>query len=325
MKFDKNNKLAFGCVFTAYLVGGVCYAVNSDIISISFNEIVNQYFIIIGYNVVVWTIIIYMRWKYLQSHGMNFEEYLMVIGNRRHFQLEVFQVGYSNKVLLIADGIFRKSNHILTTIFNIIIITYYTESDDSKLSLSIISQISLVSLSLITYYVNTPFSFLAYGSSARIRDGKSARLNILVVRLIGIPAFVIIGSLLSVYKDTLTRDEKKISLLLMYIPLIIGDAMGEIIGSLFGKHTFRVYGIGEINKKSYEGTFAVFLSSVITITGVLIYNNAHSYTYLLGFIISGCSTITELVAIRSTDNFFIPLINALLIWLWTSNIDAQLI
>ncbi len=33
----------------------------------------------------------------------------------------------------------------------------------------------------------------------------------------------------------------------IYIPLAIGDALGEIIGSLWGKQNIRVIGIGEIN------------------------------------------------------------------------------
>jgi dolichol kinase len=324
-KISKDTKLSIGCILIAYTIGGICYALNTDIITYEFSKIINTYFIIVGYNVCFWMIIIYLRWKYLENHGMTLEEYFNILGNRKDFHLELYQLRYPNKVLNIADGLFRKINHILTTIFNIIIITYYIEDDHERLQLSIIGQFSLTSVSLLCYHTNTFLSFLVYGSSCRIRDGKSARLNILTVRMIGIPSFVIIGSLLSVYKDTLTQDEKKISLLLMYLPLIIGDAMGEIIGSIFGKHTFKVYGIGEINRKSYEGTFAVFISSFISILSVCFYNNVNHHTYLLGFIISIVSTIVELSAVRSTDNFMIPIVNALILILWTSNIDSHLI
>lgn len=44
-------------------------------------------------------------------------------------------------------------------------------------------------------------------------------------------------------------------------PLIWGDTFGEVIGSFFGKFEFNVIGIGEINKKTVEGTTSVFLSS----------------------------------------------------------------
>jgi dolichol kinase len=46
-------------------------------------------------------------------------------------------------------------------------------------------------------------------------------------------------------------------------PLLWGDSFGEIIGSFFGKWKFNVYGLGDVNQKTVEGTFAVFLSSFI--------------------------------------------------------------
>ena len=48
-------------------------------------------------------------------------------------------------------------------------------------------------------------------------------------------------------------------------PLIWGDTFGEVIGSFFGKYEFNVLGIGEINKKTVEGTVSVFLSSLASL------------------------------------------------------------
>jgi dolichol kinase len=48
-------------------------------------------------------------------------------------------------------------------------------------------------------------------------------------------------------------------------PLIWGDTFGEVIGSFFGKFEFNVVGIGEINKKTVEGTTSVFLSSYFSL------------------------------------------------------------
>lgn len=322
---NHNVKLALVIVNTVYITAIICFAFNLDLISYKFSNIINQYFIISLFNVVMWITIIYFRWKYLEYKGMTNNEFMEILGNRKNFDLESYQLKYGNRTLIIGDGIFRKINHILTTIFNIIIITYYVDDDKDRLQLSILGQFTLLLLSMISYHYNTILAFLIYGSSARIRDGVYARLNILVVRTISLPSFIIIGTLLNVYKDELSRDEKKISIMMMYLPLIIGDAMGEIIGSLFGKHTFKVYGIGETNKKSYEGTLAVFLSSYISIIVMCIIQNVNNHTYLLGFFISLISTIIELIAIRSTDNFFIPIVNALILWVWTSNIETHLI
>ena len=47
------------------------------------------------------------------------------------------------------------------------------------------------------------------------------------------------------------------------MPLLWGDSFGEIIGSFFGKITFEVRGLGDVNTKTVEGTVAVFASSFI--------------------------------------------------------------
>jgi dolichol kinase len=206
-----------------------------------------------------------------------------------------------------------------------VMIIFYVKTDDDKLQLTVLSQFTLMIFSILTYKSNNIFGYLVYGSSVRIRDGTAGRLNILTVRLIGFPSTIIIGSILSIYKDSLTTDEKKIALVLMYIPLIIGDAMGEIIGSLYGSRFYKVYGIGEINKKSYEGTFAVFFSSIVVSIVVCIFYTVNNNTYILIVVISIISSIVEAVAIRSTDNFFIPVINSLIIYIWTSNIESTLV
>lgn len=47
------------------------------------------------------------------------------------------------------------------------------------------------------------------------------------------------------------------------LPLTFGDALGEVIGTPFGRHRFKVRGLGEINQKSLEGCVAVFLGSLV--------------------------------------------------------------
>ena len=51
-------------------------------------------------------------------------------------------------------------------------------------------------------------------------------------------------------------------------PLIWGDTFGEVIGSFCGRLEFNVVGIGEINKKTIEGTVSVFISSYMSLMAV---------------------------------------------------------
>jgi len=94
-------------------------------------------------------------------------------------------------------------------------------------------------------------------------------------------------------------------------PLIWGDTFGEVIGSFFGRYEFNVLGIGEINKKTVEGTTAVFLSSFISL--IVVYwmlidpsVDMFYYDYITTlFYHAVIMMIVEVAAPRSTDNFFL--------------------
>ena len=93
------------------------------------------------------------------------------------------------------------------------------------------------------------------------------------------------------------------------MPIIVGDSFGEIVGGTWGKQKIQVWGMGETNKKSYEGTAAVFLSSLVCLIGAAAYYNLNSSAYALAFVCSFVSTFVELYAPRSTDNVFMLLAN----------------
>ena len=67
--------------------------------------------------------------------------------------------------------------------------------------------------------------------------------------------------------------------------------------------------MGETNKKSYEGTIAVFVSSFVCLISAAAYYKMNPIAYLLAFTCSAVSTFVELYAPRSTDNVFMLLAN----------------
>ena len=94
-------------------------------------------------------------------------------------------------------------------------------------------------------------------------------------------------------------------------PLIWGDTFGEVIGSFFGKYEFNVLGIGEINKKTVEGTISVFISSLVALyatywlvaaPGIEMFKYDHNVVF---FYTAFLCMIVEVGAPRSTDNFFL--------------------
>lgn len=93
-----------------------------------------------------------------------------------------------------------------------------------------------------------------------------------------------------------------------------GDAAGEIIGRPYGgKLIKKCY-----RNKSIEGSIGVFLfTTLAVITSLLVYSPDTCGLCDLPLILSValCATIAEFLSVKWTDNFFIPMITALAMWL----------
>jgi dolichol kinase len=93
-----------------------------------------------------------------------------------------------------------------------------------------------------------------------------------------------------------------------------GDAAGEIIGRPHGgKLIKKCY-----RNKSIEGSIGVFLfTTLAVITSLLVYSpdTCGICTLPQILIVALCATIAEFLSVKWTDNFFIPMITALAMWL----------
>ncbi len=267
-------------------------------------------------NMGIWTFAAYVRWYVMEKCNFTDQERYDVINSRENFDLLHFTHKYSSFILKCIDGLCRKSNHILTACMNLLFITAWVKDRVLKYQVAFCGQIISILLSLFYLTKNSTLAFPLYGSSSRIRDGTLARFNLLMVRCVSLFAILSIGSIMSWVDDNITEDEENLLLALLYMPTAFGDAAGEIIGSLFGKHEFKVYGLGEINKKSIEGTFAVFFFSIGPMILLLWIKDLWKYLGL-SFVLASQSTILELISFRCTDNYVLPVSNALVIYLWT--------
>ena len=98
----------------------------------------------------------------------------------------------------------------------------------------------------------------------------------------------------------------------IFMPIIVGDSFAEIIGATWGKQKLKVWGMGEINKKSLEGTAAMFISSFCIMIALNIYYSLGWAWYIFAVFISAVATLVELYAYRSTDNVCMLISSALL-------------
>mmetsp|Transcript_39056 Transcript_39056/g.126246 ORF Transcript_39056/g.126246 Transcript_39056/m.126246 type:complete len:403 (+) Transcript_39056:61-1269(+) len=230
----------------------------------------------------------------------------------------------------VCDVLFRKGGHVFT-LTSTIIFNAFVVDDLGALVLSV----SLGSVLLVMVQASAISLFRGaahrghwwwlswlFGAADRIRDGRLGQQNAMMgstsmmwgivasfgIALLGLPP---------------QEDAEKLWALatqLVLLPLTYGDAMGEIIGTPFGRHRFKVKGLGEINEKSLEGCAAVFLGSLIP--GLIVLGTgaadpcAIPAAWGLAAAIAVLTAITETVAFRSTDNFVIPACNAVLVVIW---------
>jgi dolichol kinase len=104
----------------------------------------------------------------------------------------------------------------------------------------------------------------------------------------------------------------------IFVAAILAVAWGDAAGEVFG----RPYG-GKLIKKLYrdksiEGSIGVFIFiTLAVITSLIIYSPDTCRLCFLPqiLIVALCATIAEFLSVRWTDNFFIPMVTALAMWL----------
>jgi len=167
-----------------------------------------------------------------------------------------------------------------------------------------------------------------FGASDRIRDGRLAHLNTLIASISsswGRLACLAIGHL-GLPPEKKHKDLWRLITMLAFLPLVVGDTLGELIGTPFGRHTFQVRGLGEINKKSIEGCVAVLVGSLVPCLLVAYFNKdlqLQAVTKIgLPCVLALLTTATETLSFRSTDNLFIPVVNSVAIVAWWAILES---
>jgi dolichol kinase len=174
--------------------------------------------------------------------------------------------------------------------------------------------VALSWVALALYYSSGFLARAFWGAQSRVMDGSLARANCLLIT-----------TLWSAFKFVMVPIGAKLALLFpphAYAPLFIfiwgsyaaADHSSEIVGSLFGKQKLRVWGMGEINRKSLAGTGAAFLASLCLCLWTVQYHHLPLSWVALAVVISVSNTLLELFSPRGTDDFTMATGNALLCW-----------
>lgn len=264
--------------------------------------------------IVLYPLFGFFKWSMLGRLKMPLSERRLVFSNRKEsFDLKYFVNKYGDRNLRIADGLSRKLLHISTGCWRLLVFNLIVQDTLISLKATLIFQVFAVFLFIISYSSNKIFGLagMLYGATSRIRDGVYGRSNIFMAQL----SFLSLFPLYLLEKSAIGNlaDQSYILLFpsLIFFPITIGDALGEIIGTIWGKQKLRVWGLGEINRKSLLGTSSVFVGSLVPLLLVIIFNALPWQWWLMCLSIASVTTVVELIAPRGTDNFCIPIGNAL--------------
>lgn len=169
---------------------------------------------------------------------------------------------------------------------------------------------------LAAYRADSILGAALYGSQARIMDGTLARANCLMsMNLWTLFKFVLVPlgmSLASLYKP----QHFATIFGLIWGSYLVTDASAEIGGSLYGKQTINVVGLGDVNRKSVGGTLTGFAAGLTFCLMIILANGLGGTWLLLAVAISLNSSLLELISPRSTDDFTIATGNALVCWIF---------
>lgn len=220
----------------------------------------------------------------------------------------------TKKHLKAADILFRKGGHVLSLIVLFLFHRYIAQA--AMIVALSAGSFLLVGAQIAAMHVQGDWwrglRYL-FGASDRIRDGRFAKYNSMMASValnLGVVATYFAGTV------GLREEDFDIASEFILLPLTFGDALGEIVGTPFGRRRFSVSGFGETNLKSVEGCVAVFLGSLLPCSVAAAVADVTVHTWALPAILAAVTTAVETISFRSTDNLTIPLANAAVLVAW---------
>jgi len=107
-----------------------------------------------------------------------------------------------------------------------------------------------------------------------------------------------------------------------YLVTGLGDAIGEPVGTMIGKHRYRVPSLSSVpTTRSWEGSIAVFIMSVFALGLAVVFSPHNAIFPSLGglakiIIIAAACATAEALSPHGWDNAIMQLIPSALVWAW---------
>ncbi len=236
------------------------------------------------------------------------------------FDLGALLARHSERRIRVVDMIARRGRTVLPLLAGFVYLYFHISKDPGPESLAVgiqdnfLDAIVLNAALLGSFYSSGFLGRVFYGAHARIMDGTLARANVLLIgtmwtsfKFVMIPIGLRLAAVFPV-------DTYAALFVFIWVTYIVGDALSEVVGALFGTQKLRVWGVGEVNRKSVAGTWACFLSSLGVCAAVVLARHLPLPWLGLAVVVSFANTVTELFSPRGTDDFTMATTNALICW-----------
>jgi hypothetical protein len=237
---------------------------------------------------------------------------------RQPFEVAALTSRYSERRIRIVDMIGRRGRFITLAAAGFFYLYARVSVDPSPGFATLFLQDNLFDAVLTSwvflafFYADGVLAAAFYGPQSRVMDGVLARANCLLITTLWTAfkfVMVPLGTRLAV---VFPPNRFAAVFALIWGAYIVGDAMAEIGGALFGKQTLRVRGIGDVNRKSIGGTVSGFTGALILCVWVVISQGMPPVWIAVAVILAAANTLIELFAPRGTDDFFMATGNALI-------------
>ena len=238
----------------------------------------------------------------------------------RPFDVAAFVTRHSERRIRIADMIGRRGRFVMlgaAGFFYIYLdVTGKPSADFATrfLQNNLFDAVAAGWIFLAFYYRNGWLAAAFYGPQARVMDGVLARANCLLITTLW-AAFKFILLPIGAALATVFRPAQfGVVFALIWGSYLVVDALSEIGGALFGRQQLRVWGIGDVNRKSIGGTLTGFAGGLVFCVGLVVAHQLPTPWLGLAIVLAISATVIELWSPRGTDDFFMATANALICW-----------
>ena len=278
----------------------------------------------VGFFYVVWGFIWYgvktVLLKYVA--GFSKEERRQAFSSRMRapFDVGAYVARHSERRIRIIDMIGRRGRFITLAVsgffymYTQVVPTHSTAFATGFMGDNLFDAVLTSWIFLAFYYSDGFLAAAFYGPQSRVMDGVLARANCLLITTLW-TAFKFVMLPLGVQLSRIfPAGQFPLLFALIWGSYLVTDTLAEVGGSLFGNQRIRVWGIGDVNRKSIGGTLSGFAGALVFCLAMVLAHGLSGPWIALAVVIAISNTVLELFSPRGTDDVTMATGNALICW-----------